>query len=99
MQLWRTISLIRSFQSEKNDDAAEIRATFEDLLVTILLGKKLFREGIWLPSGVQLLEKIPTQSETSVLNPLTGKASVIDGRSRKRWIRRPLSFFKDEVSE
>jgi hypothetical protein len=73
MQLWRTISLIRSFQFEKNDDAAEIKATFEDLLVTILLGKKLFREGTWLPPGAQLLSKIPTQSETGVINPLTGK--------------------------
>src|SRR4029077_14233797 len=49
LQMWRTMCLIRSFQSEWNDKAASLQASFEDLAAATLLAKKIFREACWFP--------------------------------------------------
>jgi hypothetical protein len=77
MQAWRTMCLIRSFQSEKNNEAKSLQATFEDLAAVTLLAKKVFREACWFPSCRTLLGKLPKlQGGTRVIHPITGKPVV-----------------------
>jgi hypothetical protein len=82
LQMWRTMCLIQSFQSPENDKATSLQATFEDLAVATLLGRKIFREACWFPSCKKLFIRLPKQDETRVLHPLTGKA-VVYVRSKK----------------
>jgi hypothetical protein len=74
LQLWRTMCLIRSFQSDANNKAEVLSATFDDLAEMTFFAKKVFRGAIWFPSMATLYNRLPkVANETSVLNPMTGK--------------------------
>lgn len=89
LQAWRTMSLIRSFQSVANDKATELTATFEDLAALILLGKKVFSEACWFPSTRTVFGAVAKPGvRTSVISPATGKPvgyEVVEQQESTSW--------------
>jgi hypothetical protein len=83
LQLWRTMCVIQSFQTMKNDEASVLEATIEDLAAATLLRKDVFREAFSFPSISQLLTRRPILGEVSVMNPVTGKGQRF-GRHHKK---------------
>jgi hypothetical protein len=84
LQMWRTMSLIQSFQSELDSEASSIMATFENLASAMLLGRKAFKEASWFPSCQKIYDKLARPGErTSVINPVTGKAVQYQRRQKK----------------
>ena len=71
---WKTVTLLRSFRGDDDHVGDMIRADFEDLAVTSLLLRGVFREGRWFPSPAKIFgEVFPGGEERGVINPLTGK--------------------------
>jgi hypothetical protein len=79
MSMWRTMCVIRSFQRPATGAGKSLVASFEDLAATILLAKKVFREGCWFPSPKQVFEELPARYvRTGVISPMTGKPLVYE---------------------
>jgi hypothetical protein len=88
LQMWRTMCLIRSFQSEKNDRAGCLQATFEDLAVASLFARKVFREGCWFPSCKKIFRTLgKSYDRTRVIHPVTEKHVVYDRREAEEVVR------------
>ena len=74
LQAWRTMCLIRSFQSGEDQERRSMKADFLDLAAATLLSKALFREARWFPSPKNLFNRISeVGDQTGLLHPLTGK--------------------------
>jgi hypothetical protein len=77
LQIWRTMSLIRSFQSEKKDGTGFLHATFEDLAAASLFARRVFKEGCWFPSCKKVFGKLgKSYDRTRVMHPVTGRPVV-----------------------
>jgi hypothetical protein len=88
LQIWRTMCLIRSFQSEKKDGTGFLHATFEDLAAASLLAKKVFREGCWFPSCKKIFGKLGQSAErTAVMHPVTGKPVLYMSEKKQEPVR------------
>jgi hypothetical protein len=74
LQSWKTMALLRSFRSDDGHERNMLQANFEDLAMTSLLLRGVFREGHWFPSPANVFNEIfPVGEERSVINPFTGK--------------------------
>ncbi len=88
LRAWQTMALLRSFAGNKSaGDAGDqqiIHADFDDLAITSLLVRKVFREGCWLPSPSKIFAQVfPGGPEHGVINPLTGKGVRYSQRTQK----------------
>jgi|SRR5579862_3812617 len=79
LRAWRTMATLRSIgqHAPEGDMIGEqnmLLASFEDLAVTSLLVRRVFREGSWFPSPAKIYREIfPVGEARAVINPLTGK--------------------------
>jgi len=74
VESWKTMSLLRSFREDDSCERETLLADFENLAVTSLLLRGVFREGHWFPSPAKVLNQVfPAGKECGVINPLTGK--------------------------
>jgi hypothetical protein len=73
--LWKTISALRSFSGQPSKEHPKlIKSNFEDYAVTAAVMKGLFLEGKILPSTQCIFDELCKEtSDSSVINPLTGK--------------------------
>lgn len=86
LQVWKTMSLLRSLQSgQKKQESGLLTATFEDFAATGLLVRKLFKEGHWFPSAKKLFARIrPAGARTALLHPLTEKDISYEHKREQR---------------
>ena len=74
IQCWRTMCLLRSFQSHPQDNVKVLNADFLDLAAAVSLSKRLFREGKWFVSPTSIFTMIsPVGERTGLLHPVTGR--------------------------
>jgi hypothetical protein len=74
LEAWKTMSLLRAFRADDGCEKETLQADFEDLAVTSLLLRGVFREGHWFPSPAKVFAEVfPVGEEKAVINPLTGK--------------------------
>ena len=88
LQCWKTMSLVRSFQSGGDDAPEIVHAGFLDLAAAVLLSKRLFREAKWFPSPKKVFESIsPLGDRTGLIHPVTGKGVNFDHteKSPTKW--------------
>jgi hypothetical protein len=88
LRAWQTMTMLRSFARDKSEedvcDQQSIRADFDDLAVTSLLVRKVFREGCWFPSPAKIFAQVfPSDLERGVINPLSGKGVRYRQRTQK----------------
>jgi hypothetical protein len=100
LQTWRTMVMIRSFQSPANDSAGLLSATFEDLAAAMLFARKIFREAGWFPSCKKLFNALPQLGfRTGLLHPLSGKGVSYTREIKKVTIqeRSALDWDTDQI--
>ena len=75
IEAWKTMTLLRSFQRTDEDQKRNaIVATFEDLLATALLMRRVFQEGRRFPSLSKTADAVlRVGNSTGVISPITGK--------------------------
>jgi hypothetical protein len=89
LQSWRTMAMLRSFGKDERVDYTSgqenmIKADFDDLAMTSLLVRGVFREGCWFPSVAKIFNKVyPVGRERSVINPHNGKGVRYTHRANK----------------
>jgi hypothetical protein len=84
VEAWKTMTLLRSFQSD-DDSRHELIADFESLAASGLLLRGAFRERRMFPS----LEKVSSElfrngEKRSIISPLTGKGVVYEKRDERK---------------
>lgn len=86
LQVWKTMCVLRSLRLEKPESKrTRLEANFEDFAATGLLLRRVFSEGGWFPSAVQLFNRIsPVGERVSMMNPLTGKGVVYERKEQQR---------------
>jgi hypothetical protein len=89
LRSWRTMAMLRSFGKDERADETSgqentIQADFDDLAMTNLLVRGVFREGCWFPSAAKIFKNVfPVGEGRSVINPLNGKGVRYTHRANK----------------